>query len=831
MSRRSAQTAAAPGPIGAQAVLPVRRRWLLLVAVAALALVVRLAFLWGQWRHNPLFAHPVMDGLVHHEWAAQIARGDGMGRAPYFRAPLYYYFLGGLYALFSPHPAVARIAGAVLGACTSALVARLGLRLGGPGTAVLAGTLAALYWPLIYYETEPLTVGLELLLNVALLIALLSVTDGPHAWRYLTAGLLWGLSAITRPNVLAVAPGVAAWLWFLTPREKRARRWLQRCALLACGGALPVLPVTIRNYLVSGEFVLIASQGGVNFYIGNNPHSDGFTAVVPGTRPTWWGGFVDSHRIAEQQLGRPLSEAEVSRYWYARAWEWIAAEPDAWLAHLLHKLRLFWSHYEIPNNQPIWFFARTSEISALFWIGFPLVAPLALAATVFVFRRPQGWSLLAVFFVLYMATVVLFFCPARFRLPVVPILIVAAAAGVFEMLAAMGRRELLRVGAWGLSALLAAVFIQTNPPDRRDFDHQSEAEGHFILGLHAWRGAESTPQDAARAAGHFRLAVRLRPQDADAWLYLGRALLVCGERSEAEAGLAAAVKVGPQNPDAHLGYAMFLESTGRTADALSHFQEAIRLRPTFVEARHGLARSLLGLRREAEALEQLRPALELEPESVPVRLAVGLALARLGRYEESLVVYDEVLRREPGHTNARHQRGNVLARLGRIEEAIPVFEGLLSENPRHSSFRFSLQQALRDAGRFAEAMTVCREGLGEPQEDVRLLQSLAWMLATCPQDDLRRGQEALLLASRANRLAGQPVAEILDALAAAHAECGQFELALEKAQQALRLARENQQDALAGLIEQRVRLYELGRPYRLPDPRASSGEQSRPVRP
>ncbi len=818
MPRSSARPRAAPGPIAADAVHPLRRQWFLLATVAALALLVRLVYLWGQWLHNPLFSSPVMDGLVHHEWAERIARGEGLGRDPYFRAPLYYYFLAGLYAIFGPHPAAGRIAGAVLGACTAALVARLGVLLGGLGVGALAGALAAFYWTLIYYETELLTVGLELLLNVALLIALILAVQTHHAWRFLAAGVLWGLSAITRPNVLAVAPGVAAWLWFVTPPPQRARRWLARCALLAGGGAAIVLPVTIRNYLVSGELVLIASQGGVNFYIGNNPDSDGFTAVVPGTRPTWWGGFVDSHRIAEQELGRPLTEAEVSRYWYARAWEWISAEPGAWLAHLLHKLRLFWSHYEIPNNQPIWFFARMSEVSALFWFGFPLVAPLGLAATVFVFRRPREWSLLAVFFVLYMGTVVLFFCPARFRLPVVPILIVAAAAGVFELIAALRRGQLPRAGAWALIALLVAVFIQTNPPDREDFDRQGEAEGHFILGLQAWRGAESTPEEAARAARHFSEAVRLRPEDADAWLYLGRALLAGGERRRAEAALATAVQAGPQNPDTHLGYAMFLESTGRMADALVHFQEAIRLRPTFVEARLGLARVLLNLRREAEALEQLRPALELEPESVPVRLAMGLALNRLGRYEDALAAYDEILRREPGHTSARQQRGNVLARLGRLEEAIAVFEGLLSENPRHSGLRFSLQQALRDAGRYAEAMQVCRDGLAEPDEDVRLLQSLAWMLATCPDDGLRRGQEALLLASRAERLAGQPLPEILDALAAAHAECGQFELALEKARQALRLARENQQDALAGQIEQRLRLYEQNQPYRMPHP-------------
>ena len=58
------------------------------------------------------------------------------------------------------------------------------------------------------------------------------------------------------------------------------------------GGVLlvVVLPITIRNCAVGGDAVLIASQGGVNFYIGNNPDSDGRTAIVPGTPGDWWGG-------------------------------------------------------------------------------------------------------------------------------------------------------------------------------------------------------------------------------------------------------------------------------------------------------------------------------------------------------------------------------------------------------------------------------------------------------------------------------------------------------------------------------------------------------------
>ncbi len=89
---------------------------------------------------------------------------------------------------------------------------------------------------------------------------------------------------------------------------------------------LPILPVTLANTL-SGDFVLIASQGGVNFYIGNNPESDALRAVVPGTRTDWWGGYNDAIFMAEEALGRKLKPSEVSRYWYGRGLEFLWVFP------------------------------------------------------------------------------------------------------------------------------------------------------------------------------------------------------------------------------------------------------------------------------------------------------------------------------------------------------------------------------------------------------------------------------------------------------------------------------------------------------------------------
>ena len=122
-------------------------------------------------------------------------------------------------------------------------------------------------------------------------------------------------------------------------------------ALVIIGAALPVLPVTLRNYLIGGEFISIASNGGVNFYIGNNSLANGIRAVVPGTRTTWKGGYEDTHNIPEMELGKKLKEAEISDYWYRKSFQWIRSDARAMVSPDAQKVLSFLENNGIAKQQ------------------------------------------------------------------------------------------------------------------------------------------------------------------------------------------------------------------------------------------------------------------------------------------------------------------------------------------------------------------------------------------------------------------------------------------------------------------------------------------------
>lgn len=790
------------------------REELLLGTVFVAALVLRGLHAWGQAAHNPFFYAPTMDEGMHDAWARQIASGAGLGAVPFFRAPLYYYLLAAIYKLVGPNIVLARVVGCCVGSVTCYLIARFGVALGGLRVGLIAGLIAAVYWPLIYFDGQLLTVWLELFLNVAMLM-LLWHAERRADWRlFLLGGVAFGLSAITRPTVLALAPGILLWLWVMRPmrtsgalrptrgsaattrarmpvlhdavrREPRpprvgGRPIMRAAGLIFAGAAIAILPVTIRNRVVGGEWVLIASYGGVNFYIGNNPQADGVAAIVPGTRADWLGGYEDTHRIPEAELGRKLSEGEVSSYWFDKGLAWIRANPAAWLRLTWHKFRLFWSPVEIPNNQPDWYFARLSGVSVVYWIGFPVVACLGLAGLVLIGRDGRTWSLPLLFALINMLAVVAFFCPGRYRLPVVPVLILLSAAGlarVPELWRAGARRTL---GAYALVALLASVFLATNPPDRAVHWRETEGMAHHNLAVHYAQAAQSDPAARGQVIEQMQQAIQLRPNDATMHTALGMWLLKFGRPAEAAPALARALELDPNSPEAHGYYGDYLYAQGQLAEAVAQYEAAVALRPTWSGPRVSLGHVLAKLGRTEDACTQLEAALRIDPELVDARQQLGMLLMQQGQFAAARAQLAEVVQRKPN--------GPAAAQL--------------------------LATALWKDGAAAEAVRVLRDAVQRTPDDERILKALAWMLATAPDAELRNGAEAVQLAERALQVAGRPSTSLLNTLAAALAEAGQFDRAVEVCTQAIEGARAAGQGETVAELETRLALYRAGKAYR-----------------
>ncbi|MEZ5313264.1 MAG: tetratricopeptide repeat protein [Thermoanaerobaculia bacterium] len=402
-----------------------------------------------------------------------------------------------------------------------------------------------------------------------LLLLLVEARRGERSWPWWCAGLVAGLLALLRENMLLVVPFLLPLVW----RHDLSRRTVASRALrLLVGFALPLFPVLLHNGILakrSGAFLPTTSQGGVNFWIGNNPQADGtYRPLVPGKQ-------IPAYEQAEAGVSpsRPrkgLTPAEVSGYWLRRALAWAKAEPLAFARLQLRKVGLYWSRYEWPDAVDYYWMKSISPPLRLPGLEFFPAALLALAGLFFVRRELALWSPVLLFELGWMVTTVAFFLFSRYRLPAVPGLLLLAAVAI-ERTARLWRSE--RRGAT-LVATAAITVVWSIPhlapfPPRRDLvefnlgrlaeerGDRAAATAHYeralaadprnLLALLNLGTLAARSGDLATALPRFETAVAVAPDSDDAWANLGATCLAGGDLDGARRALNRALELNPEN--------------------------------------------------------------------------------------------------------------------------------------------------------------------------------------------------------------------------------------------------------------------------------------------
>lgn len=601
-----------------EAVGPVRRlgprgktHLLAVCAIFLLAFTYRAAYL-SEARKHPEFDLLYMDEAYHYHWAKGLATGqwdppyERIRREPYFRAPLYPWFLGMVFRAGGPDPWVARWVQAVVGSLSCVLVYAMGTMCFGPRAGVVAGLACAWSWVLAYYDGELLLPVLEVfLLAAGVLTCMVALREASHLLAGL-AGLWLGLFAITRPNIMAVMPFVV-WWWL-----RHARRPARGALLMVGLFLVPVAAVTVRNRVVGHDWVVVSWQGGVNLYIGNNAQSNGMEAVVPGTRHTWWGGFEDTWEAAERAAGRRLKPSEVSRFWTKRALQFIAGQPTRWLRLMVRKAVALAGSVEIPNNEPEEARRRAYVTLRSSPVSFGLLLGLFLVGTISWRPPPHSRPLVRLVVLVagvYACTILAFFVTGRYRVPLLPLLATGASGTVEELLVAARQRRFTRLLSVGLgsAALLGVLHVDVLGIRKGTADYATLTHAQDLVDL--GRVDEAIPiLDSLWARGSMRVP--------EVPLTLIRARLqrdAPGDRARVMEVAAGALVLHPNDPEL-LWYGLVgcLEAR-RFDEARSLVDRYLHLRPRDMR---GLAvKFALALAQEdtASAQEVARVAASLDP--------------------------------------------------------------------------------------------------------------------------------------------------------------------------------------------------------------------------
>ncbi len=351
------------------------------------------------------------------------------GEAVFYKPPLLPYLLSLPARLFGPEAGPARLFLLLLSALAAPLTARLARPPLGRWGALLAGAFVALYAPAVFYGAELLAASTVLLLNLFLLLLLRRAEERGRRWAYFGGGVALGLSALARPTIGLLLP-------FLLFRYRRART---AGLMLLAGAALGIAPATLHN-LRGGDFVLVSSNGGINFYLGNHAGADGRSATSPGLPNEPGAARRAARSRAGEAAGRDLSPSAVSRFWYGRGVAWIVENPLDAVRLGGRKLYYLLNDRDISDN--IDFYAVEEVNPVLRWLPVRFGVLLALAIPgLFVLRRDRGGALLLLYGLAAALPPLLFFVVGRFRLPLLPVLAVGAAAGLLQITTGLRRRR------------------------------------------------------------------------------------------------------------------------------------------------------------------------------------------------------------------------------------------------------------------------------------------------------------------------------------------------------------------------------------------------------
>lgn len=570
---------------------------LIYIGFFAAAFALRVAYIFSI-DDLPTFISLSMDPAYHHKIAQLVLQGDfAGGDEPFYRSPLYFYILAGIYKLFGTGYLAPRIVGAAMGAISVVLIMHLGCKIFNAKSGVISGVIALLCWMLIYFDGELLTTSFTILMGLVLLCLFVRTLRNPSTRNLIGFGLFFGLTAITRENYFPLIGLVFAFLlvYFyaayleqsekihpLDPHKKTLRHAVLLPAILFFVAAIAaVSPVTIRNYAVLDDFVPITHYTAVNLYIGNNPYADGRTAIVPYTRGDWYGGIEDVYEITQQAYDRPIKPSDVSVYWTQKTLDYIADDFGHFVGNVITKFFFVFDLFEYSNNKQLYYFRDLSPL-----LAFPLFAvfsslliiPLGIFGMVFAAARRNPLTLpLYVILVGYVIGLCLGFVNTRIRMPIIVILIIFSGYAITHIWQMRHRWKFYLLAAVCLIALLLAV-------NQRKEGHweRSALAGDFIMG-----NAYLDAGDINRAEPYFQSSIRLtvseysqRSRYALAEIETQRGIAHVENNNYAAARAAFKKSLDYQETyNAHINYGNVVLHMENSPAALTHFLRAITLQP------------------------------------------------------------------------------------------------------------------------------------------------------------------------------------------------------------------------------------------------------------
>ncbi|MCX8063843.1 MAG: tetratricopeptide repeat protein [Candidatus Hydrogenedentes bacterium] len=704
--------------------------WIFLIIILIVGLSLRIAYL-HEISKEPWFQCPLYDPLYNHYWAKGIATGDWdlpatvndpeIRYTPHGRPPGYPYILAVTYFVFGVNPITPRIIQYILGLINILLIWWiLHKYLKNRVIAILGTFVFATYWGNIYFESLLSYPVYVIFFILIWLILLLKWREKSYDILYLSfSGIVLGIIILFRPNAILLV----SLYYILLAKEKTAKKIKKIIAtsfLLLCCISLPLIPSFIRNYIVAQDFVFVSSYGGLNFYVGNHPDSNGAEPRIPELQrwigTTEWSCFdyPSIVRGLAKDLGKDyISFSEANRFFYRKSISNIVSNPKSWLKLTLKKVLLFWGPIEITNDTVPELDRENSKIlsklpkfsifSSIFFASIVYILFSVILKRNFSAQLPFIVSLSVLVTITYFLSVLPFFVAGRYRMPIIPFILIVDLWFISELWRNLSEKRISSITIQSALLIVSALITNINFTGYQP----SKSVWHFRQGTSAL-----LCQNYNRAVEEFKMSLKYDPENifakinyAIATEKIGRpteAIFILtdnfqrklntseelnalgylferiGDISKAQKYYANAIVNNFHYTLAHSNIARIFALKHDYIDARRHLEIVVSHQPYNFYAHFQLAKLYESLSDYNSAIKHYKICLKINPTSEVCWNNIGWIYAELGNYTSALTAYIESIRLNPNYSLAYINLANLHIKMGNPQKAETTLKNLLS---------------------------------------------------------------------------------------------------------------------------------------------------------
>jgi tetratricopeptide (TPR) repeat protein len=578
-----------------------RSKYLPILLIIIVALSLRVAYFSDYQKVETYPFKQFSDSYWYNSWALDIESGNLLGERAFLKWPFYAYFLALLFKFFSQDLAVIYHIQFILGITHCLLIYIIAKKLFNNFVGIAAGLLCSFYGLFIFHEGLLLYSSLSLVLNAVFLLYLLYLREDKPAFHFLCLGLCLGLGAITQGNALVF--GVPAAIILILIRKSKTKKIIS-LGLFMTGVSLIVLSATLANYLAEKDFVLIAGNLGLNFYLGNNNQASGIFAVTPNLGLNQGTMFRDAFIVAQGETQNAMKTSQVSHFWFMKAVDFITSEPIEFFKCFFRKILYVLSPLEFVHDAQYYSISDHIRVFKITFNDLKLIFPFSAIGILYALKRFRRNIFLLLGLGAFSFSICLFFVSSRYKLTVIPYWIIFAAYGLWLLFVSIQRKNKLIVPS--IAGLLLLYFFCYFCIDKINMKN---SDFYFDSVFNKAITSESN--------GNYKEAI----------FYLEKAN-----------------ELRKDNPHILFTFGSVYYKMKDYTSAIAMYHETIAYNHYYVDAYHNLGVIYHEQGRLALAEKTLKKALSFYPESVATQVELASVYKDSGRLDEALEVFRKILK-------------------------------------------------------------------------------------------------------------------------------------------------------------------------------------------